>query len=375
MNISQFKLERYFAQHEFQAKYVLGASDCESLSLRELLALADAKTLQLWEQLSLGYTDTQGHPLLRREICKLYTDISAGEVLVVTPEEGILVTLSSILAPGDEVIVLAPAYQSLYEVARWLGAKVTGWPLRAEGDGWQLDIDFLKRNITHKTKLLVINFPHNPTGYTASKNQLVEILDIARGHKLYVFSDEMYWQLEYDAEQRLPAVCELYEKGVSLFGLSKTFSLPGLRIGWLVTRNKEIFHGLRKLKDYTTICSSAASEILAIAALRAKEIIRNRNLAIIRENLGGADEFFRKYRNLFEWLRPQAGAVAFPRLKGAIPIERFCEGLREEKSVLLVPGSLFDYPGSHFRLGLGRKNFGAGLKKLEEYVDERRINK
>lgn len=368
MDIRDFKLERFFARYEFTTKYLLSASDCESLRMADLLKIAPDGAKKMWENLSLGYPENQGHPLLRQEISKLYRKIEPENILIVVPEEGIFITMNSILQQGDHIIVTSPAYQSLYEICHALKCKVSHWRLNPNNQ-WELDLDFLKRNITKKTKLIVVNFPHNPTGYLPSKKQFMDIVNIANDHNLFLFSDEMYWLLEHSSE-RLPSACEVYEKAVTLFGLSKTFSLPGLRIGWLVTRNSSLAQKFTSFKDYTTICSSAPSEILAVMALKLRKKIITNNLKIIKNNIKIADEFFSKHINLFSWIKPSAGSVAFPKLKSKMSIEEFCYDIIKKKSLTILPGTIFEFPGNHFRIGLGRKNLPECLKILEEYLLE-----
>jgi aspartate/methionine/tyrosine aminotransferase len=175
----------------------------------------------------------------------------------------------------------------------------------------------------------------------------------------------MYRLLEYDEEQRLPAVCDIYEQGVSLSGMSKSLAMPGLRIGWLAASNLEWRERWITYKDYTTICSSAPSEVLAWIGLGARDTILQRNLNIIRENLEHARQFFSQHATLFDWLPPQAGSVAFPGWRGPGTVDNFSQSLVEEQGVMLVPGSLFDFPISHFRLGLGRRNFREALERVE----------
>jgi aspartate/methionine/tyrosine aminotransferase len=361
-------LERYFAAYEFSVPYQMSASDCESLSLQELLGWADPEGLELWQRLSLGYTESQGHPLLRQEVARLYPNLTPDDVLIVAPEEGIFITMHTLVEQGDHAIVTFPGYQSLYEIAGALGCRVTRWTLQAVEDRWSLDLGLLEKAITPQTRLLVVNFPHNPTGYLPEKRQLETIIDLARQHDLYLFSDEMYRLLEYERTRRLPPVCELYEKGISLFGLSKTFSLPGLRIGWLATQDRDLLSRMQTFKDYTTICSSAPSEVLAIIALREKEAIISRNLEIIRHNLEILDRFFAGHADRFAWLKPQAGSVAFPGLTTDVPVTEFCSSMLAQ-GVMIVPGDLFEYPGNHFRLGLGRQSLPQAVEKVREYLN------
>ncbi|MGQ0601161.1 MAG: aminotransferase class I/II-fold pyridoxal phosphate-dependent enzyme, partial [Anaerolineales bacterium] len=160
-----FKIERYFAEHEFSAPYLLSASDCESVSVRELLSYADADGLERWENLPLGYTESAGHPVLREEIARLYAGVIAAETLVVSPIEGIYVAMHALLQPGDHVVAMFPAYQALYEVARSVGCEVSLWEVALRDGRWHADLDRLRQLITPRTRLLIVNFPHNPTGY------------------------------------------------------------------------------------------------------------------------------------------------------------------------------------------------------------------
>ena len=370
MSIKPFKLERYFARYEFNVKYLLSASDCEALSMEELLQMASEESLKLWQNLKLSYTESQGHPLLREEIARLYEHIKPEQVITAAPEEAIYITMHTLLSPGDHVIAISPAYQSLYEVARSMGCDITPWELKTAMGGWQIDINQLEKSITNRTRLLVINFPHNPTGFLPSKQEFEKIIEIAGRHKIHIFSDEMYRLLEYDAADRLPSVCDVYEQGITLSGVSKSFALPGLRLGWLATQESAWIERWLTYKDYTTICSSAPGEILGIIALQAKETIVNRNLAIVRKNLLHAEKFFSIWHQYFDWITPKGGSIAFPCWTGEKTIDQFCQQVLEQYGVMIVPSSIFDYPGNHFRIGLGRENFSEALSLVAEFMNE-----
>ncbi len=369
MTIPDFKLERYFAQYEFKVKYLLSASDCESLSLSELLALASPASRALWDELKLSYTESAGHPLLRAAIARLYQAITSAQVLVAAPEEAIFIAMQTLLQPGDHVIAISPAYQSLYEIARSLGCQVTTWPVLAGAGGWRLDLETLEASFTPRTRLLVINFPHNPTGFLPSQAEFDHILALARQRGCRVFSDEMYRLLEHDPARRLPAVCDVYERGISLSGLSKTFALPGLRLGWLAAQDQAFLERCQAYKDYTTICSSAPSEILGIIALQNAGRIAARSLDIVRQNAGLAQAFCQRHPERFTWLAPQGGSIAFPLWNGAQTVEQFCQAVLDQQGVMVVPGSIFEYPGSHFRVGLGRANFAEALGQVEAFLE------
>lgn len=367
MNLTPFKLEQYFAKYEFSAKYLLSCSDCDGLFQTDLLALADNETRNLWNNLTLGYTESLGHPLLREEIAKLYKGITSQQVNVLVPEEGIFLTLNALLQKGDHVICTFPGYQSLYEIAEGLGCEVTKWKPEEE-NGWRFNPEFLELNIKQNTKLIVINFPHNPTGYLPTKEDFQKIIDLARKHNIYLLSDEMYRFLEYSESDRLPSACEVYDKAVTLFGMSKTFGMAGARIGWIVTKDQDLYTKIATLKDYTTICNNAPSEILSIIALRAKDKIVSNHLKRINSNLQLLESFFEEYKTMFQLVKPKAGTIAFPKLLGNISALEFCQKVVTQANIMILPSTVYDYDDKHIRLGFGRENLPTVLEKFKKYL-------
>ncbi|NQU86346.1 MAG: aminotransferase class I/II-fold pyridoxal phosphate-dependent enzyme [Mariniphaga sp.] len=373
MKIKPFELERFFAKYEFNTPYLLSCSDCEAFTLNKLLKMADDETKNLWHNLKLSYTESSGHPLLKQEIAKFHTSILPDEINVLVPEEGIFIAMNCILENGDHVISTFPGYQSLYEIANTIGCKVSGWePVKQ--NNWFFDVEKLASLIRPETKLIVINFPHNPTGAIINHKQQLGIIELCREKNILLFSDEMYRFLEYNEKDRLPSASDLYENAISLFGLSKSFALPGLRIGWLVSKNKKLMDEIARFKDYTTICNNAPGEILAIIALRNRSNIFRRNLEIIKRNLAVLDSFFLKYSNYFSWNKSNAGSIAFPEFLGNIGIDEFCKRLIEKEGVMILPSSVYNYPGNHFRIGFGRKNMPEALERVEQYLNEKFYN-
>ncbi len=372
MKLPPFQLERYFAKHEFSAPYLLCSSDLESVSVGDLLAL-EADAAERLHALWLGYTETAGAPALRAEIARLYKTISSEQVLVhAGAEEAIFNFMQVMFAPGDHVIVQWPGYQSLAEVARAAGCEVTLWRMRYESD-WSLDMDDLKASLRPNTRAVIINSPHNPTGYLADRESLDTLVNLAERHGFMIFSDEVYRGLEHDPANQQPALCDLSEQAVSLGVLSKTYGMAGLRIGWIATRNQTIYEAMAAFKDYTTICNSAPSELLATIALRHRDGIVDRNLKLIRHNLNLLDAFFAGHADRFEWTRPKAGPIAFPRLVNQAPAAPFCAQLIDEAGVLLLPGDLIDsQAASHFRIGFGRRNMPEALEQLSEWMERSR---
>jgi len=366
MQISPFKIERYFARYEFDVDYVMCGSDCESMTIEDILAL-EPDAADRFQRQWLGYTESLGSPSLRGEICNIYQDISPEQVLVHTgAEEAIFLFMHAMLTAEDHVIVHWPCYQSLMEVARSIGCEVTLWKATEE-NGWALDPDELRQHIQPNTRVIVINTPHNPTGYLMPGDIFQEISRVAEAKGIILFSDEVYRESEYRSEDRLPAACDLGDNTVSLGVMSKTYGLPGLRIGWIATQNEEIYKRMAILKDYTTICNSAPAEFLAELALRHRKVLVDRTQKIISENLSLLDPFFERHADRFSWQRPRAGAIGFPKLLGE-DVEAFCDSLLMTDGVLLLPGTVYDDPGNHFRIGFGRKNLPDAVGRLEDFL-------
>lgn len=367
-SLPPFLLERYFARWEFVAPYLLCASDVEGYKLGELLELADDECRALWGGLSLGYTESAGHPLLRREIASLYEGVAPDQVLVFAgAEEAILVGFSALLRPGDHAIVTWPAYQSLLEVARAAGATVEALPLEHES-GWRLDTERLERALRPDTRLIVLNAPHNPTGALPTRGEFDRVVELARRSGAWLFADEVYRGLEHDPASRLPAAVDRYEHAVSLGVMSKAYALAGLRIGWLAARDPGLLAEAARIKDYTTICNSAPSEVLALIGLRARERVVARSLAILASNLVQLDRFFEEFAEVLCWVRPRAGAIGFPRLAARLEVDVLAARLAEECGVLLLPGSVYQHRGNHFRLGFGRRNLPEALARFADFL-------
>jgi aspartate/methionine/tyrosine aminotransferase len=372
MKIDPFKLERYFAKYEFTTQYLLSSSDCDGFNMSDILALATAEEHHLWQNLQLGYTESQGLPLLRNEITKLYSTISSEQVLVLTPEEGIFVALNSILNQGDHVICIAPSYQSLHQIVKSIGCEITYW-LPDEERGWYFNPGDIEKAICSNTKLIIINFPHNPTGYLPSLNDFLRIIDIARDNNLFLFSDEMYRYLEHESELRLPSASDLYDNAISLSGLSKTFGLAGLRLGWITTQNRLLLNEMLAFKDYTTICNSAPSELLGLIALRHKEHLIEANMKKIKHNINRLDDFIASHRKLLSWIKPSAGTIGLAKLNIDLPSLDFCERVAKDAGIMIVPSEMFDFGNTHIRLGFGRKNLPETLGKLGAYLQKTEI--
>ena len=366
MEIRPFEIERYYERWEFRAELMLSSSDCESLSVAELLALEPDAEKRL-RQLRLGYTEVPGSRELRDAIAGSYERVGAEDVLALAAaEEGIFVAYHALLRPGDHVVVEAPCYGSAVEIARSTGADVTLWQRRYE-DGWAYDVDELERLLRPETRLLYVNTPHNPTGSQMPRDVFERVVALAQEHSLVLFSDEVYRGLEHDPADRLPAACDLYEQAISLGAVSKAHGLPGLRIGWVASRDHALLDRVTGMKLYTTICSSAPSEVLVALALRHAEQLVGRNRDLVLRNLPLVDDLVERHSDLLSWIRPTAGPIGFPRVAIDDDVHTWCEEIATRAGVLLLPGSVFDAP-QHARVGFGRVSLPAAIERLDEHL-------
>ncbi len=372
-----FALEVFFSKWEFTAKHHMTASDAESMGLSELLSLASDEDRAAFETLWLGYTETWGAPTLREQIAQTYEALEAKHILCFAGAgEGIYVMMKCLLTAEDHMIVPVPNYQSAETVPLDI-CEVSAVPMtyQAAGNeaGWHLDIQQIKDAIRPNTKAISVNFPHNPTGYIPTRDEIHELVTLCRHHGLTLFSDEVYRGIELDETDRIPQLADIYEKAVSLNVMSKSYGLPGLRIGWTASQDIPLLQKAEKYKHYLSICNAGPSELLSLIALRARDQILSRNRAILRRNITTLESLFAEFPGLIEWQRPKGGCVAYPRFAGSEGGEVFCQKLIEEAGVLLLPASLYasdiaPATPDHFRIGFGRETgFAAGIEAMRQH--------
>ncbi len=372
-----FALEVHFSKWEFNARYNLTGSDAESRTIADLLSLASAEDRRSFDNLHLGYTETFGSPALRQAIAETYESISADDTLCFAGAgEGIFIAMQVLLESGDHAIVLTPNYQSAETVPLSI-CEVSGVALD-EKRGWALDLDRLRDAIRPNTRLVSINFPNNPTGAIPSQKTMQALVELCREKGVWLFSDEVYRGVETDASRRIVQAADAYEKGLSLNVMSKAYGLPGLRIGWIACRDRELLVRMERYKHYLSICNSAPSEVLARIALNAKQPILERNVGLIRRNIVAARKFFGAHPDMFDFAPPDGGCVCFVRYKGRDGVEEFTKRLVEEAGVLLLPSSLYrseigDVPKNYFRLGLGRALVPEALGAMGAWLNRQRL--
>jgi aspartate/methionine/tyrosine aminotransferase len=371
--LPDFALEVYLGEWEFAARHHLTASDAQTLTIAELLALGGPERALQFEQLPLSYTPTWGTPALREAVAGTYERLGPEHVLTFAgAEEAMFWALQELVGPGDHAVVTVPNYQSMESVTIASGADVDGLVL-SPGDGWALDLDALTKLLRPTTRLVCVNFPNNPTGALPRRETFTQLVGLCDERGIRLFSDEVYRGLELDRATMLPQAAELSNTAISLNVMSKSYGLPGLRIGWLATRDRRLLERLERRKHYTTIANSAPSEFLATIALAAGDRIQARNRAIIAANVPLLDAFFTRHAVRFDWSAPQGGCVCFPRLRSGEAAAPFCRRLVQRAGVILLPAEIYasalgDVPREHFRIGVGRHGTAEALAAFDEFL-------
>lgn len=374
MKIKDFGVEIWMGLYENHCKYNLAETCVESLTVKELLDIAGTQEETMDEILNmkLTYGAIEGSADLRAGIKRLYKNIDIDNITVTHGAIGAnALSLFSIVEPGDRVISVLPTYQQHYSIPESIGADVKILRLKEEDD-FLPDLKELKSYINDNTKLICINNPNNPTGSLIDETMLKEIVSIAKTCDAYVLCDEVYRGLDHKGEDSFTtSIVDLYEKGISTGSMAKTFSLAGLRIGW-VAGSKEFIKGVLKQRDYHIISCPMIDERLAAIALENKEAILKRNLNIVNKNIKTLDEWINN-EPLITYVKPKSGTTAFIKYNIDISSEEFCIRLLEEKGVMLLPGSALDMEG-YLRIGYANtpEIIEKGLKEITGFLDQYR---
>jgi aspartate/methionine/tyrosine aminotransferase len=372
MRIDTFALERFQSIWENRVAWNVSESGVHPLRVIELLdseALLDASLQQ-----ELGYPQTNGTIELRESIAAMYPGATAAHVQVTNGgSEANCVLLMRLLEPGDEVVVMMPNYMQVPGLARALGATVRHWWLRQRDNGgdtpWTADLAELDALVTAKTRAIVICNPNNPTGARIEADALDGVCRAAAKVGAWVIGDEIYRGAEREADDT-PSVWGRYERAVVSSGLSKAYGLPGLRIGW-VAGPPELLADLWAVHDYTTIAPGALNDRLARIALEPsrREKLLARTRMIIRSNYPILRRWIEKHKGLSH-AAPDAGAIAWIRHAHPVRSSVLAERLRDERSVLVVPGDFFEMDG-YLRIGFGSNPayLSSALTLIGEFLD------
>jgi aspartate/methionine/tyrosine aminotransferase len=370
VRIEPFFVEQWMNAHETTATWNIAETCVHSLTLDELLELSgDADgVLRRLRDTWLGYGDIVGSPRLRDAIASLYGErIGPDNVLTANGAIGAnFLALYALVEPGTTVVSVQPTYQQLFSVPESLGADVREVRLREE-DGYLPDVGAIRAAADDRTALIVLNNPNNPTGALIDESLLLEIVEVAREHDAWLFCDEVYRKLEHEPGSTAPSVADLYEKGVSSGSMSKSYSLAGLRTGW-VAGPTEVVQRCLDVRDYTTISAGVLDDALAAVALDHIDAVLERSLGIVRGNLAVVNEWIAREPHL-RYVRPRAGTIALVRYDLDITSTDFCQGLFDLNGAFVMPGAAFGEEHS-FRLGYAsaREVLEGGLAAISDYL-------
>jgi aspartate/methionine/tyrosine aminotransferase len=374
VKIEPFLLERWMTRHETHVRYDIAESGILPMSTDDLLALepADerAATLAALLALPLGYSEARGTERLRSMLASTYSRGDADAILVTTGAiEANYLLFNQLLDAGDHMVAPYPAYQQLYTVPKAIGCDVSLWHVGPE-TGYRYDVDALERLVTPRTRLIVVNTPHNPTGAMLAPADAKRVYAIAESVGAMVIGDEAYRWLDVpDGDPFAPPMFDLGPRGISVGTLSKPLGLPGLRIGW-IAGPPDLIQACWGLRDYISLSPGKLNDALACLGLKHRDAIVARNRAIITANLRTASAWIGD-RRYISWTPPRGGLLAL--LKYDLPMAslELADRLATEWSVMLAPGSAFGYE-HHLRLGVGQRPdvFAKGLEEAGKCFDE-----
>ncbi len=377
--LPDFRLETWFSKWEFAAAHSFTASDAQTMSVGELLALAGGSIDDL-AGIDLGYRPTYGTAQLREMVASQYATLAPADVLAFAgAQEALFWLLAELLRGGGHVVVTVPNYQSIEAVPMASSASVSGLPLW-EGSGsnlvWTLDLDRLVDLLRPDTRAVVVNFPNNPTGFVPDRATFDALARLCHERGIVLVNDEVYRGIEVDPANTLPHATDLTPSAVSVNVMSKSYGLPGLRIGWVASKNRGLLDRLERRKHYTSICNPGLTEHLATLALGVGQVLHDRNRSIVAGNVDLVRDFFADYPDLFEFEAPIGGCVSFPRYLGAEGPDDFARRAVEEAGVLTLPASIYasslaTVPDDRIRVGFGRTGLPATLAALRSYLDSR----
>ena len=369
MFIEPFKVEIWMNEWETRCTYNLAETCVASITIEELLALSGRDEGDLSELLSmkLTYGDIEGSDRLRTAISKLYGNTSITDITIThgTIAANMLVH-KGLVERGDHVVSIIPTYQQHYSIPRSIEANVATLSLEAS-DGFLPDLDRLRSMVTLETKLIALTNPNNPTGALIERPMLEAIAEVADSVGAYLLCDEVYRGTGQVGDGMVPSIVDIYHRGISTAGMSKVFSLAGLRVGWVVAPN-ELTEKIMIHRDYDTISVGMINDHFAAIALENASKVLARSQAITRENLAILDSWITNEPRV-DWVKPRAGTTAMLKLDIPMSSREFCIDLLEKTGVMLTPGDAFDMEG-YVRIGYAneREILEAGLSEMSAHL-------
>ena len=371
MKIKEFGVEIWMNAYENTCRYNLAETCVESITLGQLLAFAGKQDSILDELLpmKMTYGAIEGSDRLRDLIASLYDSQERENVIVTHGAIGAnALVYETLVEPGDHVVSVAPTYQQHYSIPESYGADVSILRLREE-NAFLPDLEELRGMVNAKTRVIALNNPNNPTGSLMDRVLLEQIVEIARSVDAWVLCDEVYRGTDQHGDGFTASVADLYEKGISTASMSKTYSLAGLRLGWIVAP-QALIHAVSIHRDYNTISVGMLDDHFAAIALENREHILARSRAITRDNLEILDAWVANEPRV-SYVRPKAGTTALLKIDADLSSRDFCVRLLDAKGVMFTPGSALDIEG-YVRIGYANNAqvLKEGLALVSEFLRE-----
>lgn len=368
MPIAAALLENWMREYYFDTQIDIGSSGVQSFSFAELRNILGMDQGEI-DGIVFQDSRTLGETRLRQVIANRWGRGDSKTVMVTHgSSEAIYLVMNALLRRGDEVIAVAPCYQQLYSIAESLGCRLRFWHLRPDQQ-FKPDIDELRELLNSRTRMVVVNFPHNPTGVSVSPLDQEDLVSTVAETGAYLVWDGAFADISY-ARPALPNPADSYDRSISIGTLSKSYGLPGLRVGWVLA-SPDVLARCVHLRDYITLHLSPLIELIARRAIEKADVLLENRLEQVKVNLVILAEWASNHKEVVEWSPPQGGVCTFPRLCTVSNVEEFCRRLARNQGVLLVPGTCFNYP-MRVRLGFGTDtaSFREGLGRLSLQLNE-----
>lgn len=366
MKFAPFMLGEWFDEHFFDVDVIIGESGVQPYTFKEIREITGI-TLQQLDEIVFTDSPFYGTAGLREVIARRWRKGDAEQVLVTHgSSEAMFLIMSALLKPGDEVVVLTPCYQPLFSIPEALGCKVRTWRLRPEKQ-FVPQLEDLAGLLNSQTRMVVVNFPNNPTGAALTPAMQQDLIELVRKYNAYLFWDSAFVDLSYGVSP-LPDPWTLYERTITIGTLTKAYGLSGMRIGWCLAA-PDILRQCIRIREYTNLNLSPLTQYLAQKVIENLDVVLARRLQQAEVNLHILDNWVADHAHLVEWVRPEGGVSAFIKIKGMEDTTELCRHLAREQHVFLLPGMCFDYP-SHLRIGFGcsRASLEEGLSRLTHFL-------
>jgi len=352
-------------------KSSLGGASLSLWDIKSILDLATPEEVSAWHSLKMQYSALGGGAALKQSISEHYSNLSTDNIVVFSgAAEALTCLYLSLLTKDSKALALTPYYAPMNLAIQNIGAHISEHSLQFLNNKWQLNFPDFNKKITTGLDLLVVNFPHNPTGFIPKRSNFESMINKAQTAGTWVICDEVFKGLELNKDNAIPPVCDLYERGVSVGSLSKAYGCPAARIGWIATHDKDLIEKLLTVKRYFSICASQFDEFIATIMIKNKETVLSKNKEFIQKNLHIlTSEYLPELSTWLNFSPLSAGLVMFPELKINENSEQFCTNFLKESGCRLEPGSCFgEQHNKYFRLGLGSNKFSEGLHELKYFL-------